>query len=278
MEAVCFIPYPWSVSNWPTNGAYTMQDNWPEASIDTLPDLEIDTATPCAPAAQFRERRKLRRAKMRLRARMRPGQFDDGAFDEVADTINASRKAFYFHTASCRYRAGMRLRVGFPYDPKANSHEDDSGGEVVRVDQKADGYGIAVTFWKMGEAPATATQPRPAAQERGERDERRCHPRHAMVAAIELIDLPTGLRARANTSDMSLGGCYVNTLNPFRLGTTLGVKIEHAGGTIEMEANVCSRFDGSGMGLAFQNVTANQTAMLSDWMPAQNPVFAGYAS
>jgi hypothetical protein len=255
-----------------------MQYNWPELRVQTLPDLEPDTSSPCGAVPQIQERRKLRRAKLRLRTRVRPGEFDDGAFEEVADTLNATRKGFCFHTGSDRYRAGMRVRVIFPFDPKANANDADSLGEVVRVDRKPDGYTVSVVFWKPGEVPVAAAPSESAAETRAGNTERRGHSRSQVVAATELIDLPTGLKARANTSDMSLGGCYVNTLNPFRLGATLGVKIEHSGVMLETEATVCTRFEGSGMGLAFRNITPEQLSILTDWLPTKNAPIAGYAS
>jgi hypothetical protein len=255
-----------------------MQDSHSEARVENLPDLELDPASPCGPAPQSQERRKLRRAKLRLLTRMRPGEFDDGAFEEVAATLNASRKAFYFETVSDRYRAGMRLRVNFPHDPKVSAMEVDGIGEVVRVDKKPTAYGVAVVFWKQGDAPVDAARPEGTSEASRGAGERRRHPREALVAASELIDLPTGLKARANTSDVSLGGCYVNTLNPFRLGTTLGLKIEHGGRMLEAEATVCTRFEGSGMGLAFRNITGEQLAILVQWLPIENMVFTSYAT
>jgi hypothetical protein len=253
-----------------------MDTNWPEARVASLPDLETGTSTFCAPAGKTEERRTLRRAKLRLRMRARPGEFDDGAFEEVANTQDASRKAFYFHTTSDRYRAGMRLHVKFPFDPHAHSTEADDIGEVLRVDQKANGYGVAVAFWKAGAEPTFAGRTA-ASSAKGERcgdAERRDHERHPLVAATELVDLPTGMRTRASTSDLSHGGCYVNTLNPFRLGTTLELKIEHSQGAFVAEACVCTRFEGSGMGLAFQNITPEQSAMLANWLPAADAVLA----
>jgi hypothetical protein len=248
-----------------------MENNWPEARVASLPDLEPGTAIPAAPVPTSQERRQLRRAKLQMRLRARPGEFDDGAFEEVANTRDASRKAFYFHTTSDRYRAGMRLHVRFPYDPRAHSTEADDIGEVIRVDQKADGYGVAVAFWKAGSEPTFAGRTESAAQAARRGDaERRCHERHPLVAAVEMVDLPTGMRTHASTSDLSLNGCYVNTLNPFRLGSTLGLKIEHSSGSFVAEASVCTRFEGSGMGLAFQNITAEQNALLAEWLPAAN--------
>lgn len=257
-----------------------MENAWPEARVENLRDLEPGTAIPIAAAPTPQERRQLRRAKLRMRMRARPGEFDDGAFEEIANTQNASRKAFYFHTTSDRYRAGMRLHVRFPFDPRAHSTEADDIGEVIRVDRNADGYGVAVAFWKAGAEPTFTMRCESAASEAERRgdEERRCHERHPLVAGVEMVDLPTGMRTRASTSDLSFGGCYVNTLNPFRLGATLGLKIEHSSGAFMAEASVCTRFEGSGMGLAFQNITAEQAAMLAEWLPAASAVLADSVS
>ncbi|MGB6431477.1 MAG: PilZ domain-containing protein [Candidatus Acidiferrales bacterium] len=205
-----------------------------------------------------------------MRLRVRPGEFDSGAFEEVANTVDASRKAFYFHTPSDRYHPGMRLRVRFPYEPGALANEADDFGEVIRVDKRPRGFGVAVLFWKAGAEPTATIAVMPKAevaqQERRGDTERRTHERQSLVAAVELVDLPTGIRMRANTTDLSLGGCYVNTLNPFQPGTTLGVKIEHSNVTLEAEAVVCARFEGSGMCLEFRNITAEQCSRLSEWL------------
>jgi hypothetical protein len=203
-----------------------------------------------------------------MRMRVRPGSFDDGAFEEVAYTLDVTRKAFYFHTASDRYRAGMRLRVNFPYDPNPHSVNGDDFGEVVRVEPKRAGFGVAIVFWKRGAESVAATRMQYSQPRQRSGEERRSHERQPLVAAAELIDLPTGMRTNANTSDVSFGGCYVNTLNPFRLGATLRLKIEHGGERLEAEANVCTRFEGSGMGLAFRDITAEQATLLAQWLPA----------
>lgn len=255
-----------------------MNDYRREPRVENLPDLVLGTATPCAPAPKFQERRTLRRAKLRLRMRARPGEFDDGAFQEVASTLDVSRKAFYFVTPSDRYRPEMRLRVDFPYDPEAHAGQDDFLGEVVRVLKTAKGYGVAVVFWKPGDEPS-ASIPCKIAREKDRGDaERRRYGRHAIVTPVELTDLPTGMRTRATTLDLSLGGCYVNTLNPHRLGAKLGVEIEGANATLEIRATVRSRFEGVGMGLAFENVSAEQLSTIADWLTAADAAFAESAT
>jgi hypothetical protein len=210
-----------------------------------------------------------------MQVRVRPGEFDDGYFEEIAPTLDASRKAFYFHTTISRYRKGMQLRVIFPYDPALGVSQEDDPAQVVRVEQKGDGYGVAVVFWKHGTLRPAELNSEPAQVEIRRDGDRRAHPRHSLMAAAEVVDTPTGMRLRACTSDVSLGGCYVNTLNPFPLGTGLLLKIEHGNASFEAEAFVSTRHEGMGMGLAFKNVSAEQESRLAGWMPEPEMAMAG---
>src|SRR5258707_10192586 len=89
------------------------------------------------------ERRQMRRAGVSLQVRIRAADFNDGNFDEVRVTQNASRKAIYFFTELNRYYKGMRVRVTSPYDPKDGAVNLEQIGEVARVHRRADGYGVA---------------------------------------------------------------------------------------------------------------------------------------
>jgi len=189
--------------------------------------------------------------------------------------LNASRTSFYFQTSSERYRKGMQLRVIFPYDTALGTNQDDDPAQVVRVDQKADGHGVAVVFWKRGTLrPAELCSEANQVQVRRDGD-RRAHPRHALMAAAEVTDPPTGMRMKARTSDVSLGGCYINTLNPFPLGTQLQLKIEHGEATVEIEAYVSTRHEGLGMGLAFKHLGGEQKLLLERWMPEEEALLTG---
>ncbi|MGD0840095.1 MAG: PilZ domain-containing protein [Candidatus Acidiferrales bacterium] len=230
---------------------------------------------PTALRPSFEERRQIRRARVRMRARVRPGEFDDGYFEEIGTTLDASRKAFYFHTTLSRYRQGMQLRVIFPYDPGLGSGQEDDPAQVVRVEPEGDGFGIAVVFWRRGTLRPAELFSEPSQVEVRRDGDRRAHPRHSLMAAAEVVDTPTGMRLRASTSDVSLGGCYINTLNPFPLGTPLLLKIEHGNASFEAEAFVSTRHEGMGMGLAFKHVSAEQKSRLAKWIPESDAAMAG---
>lgn len=71
---------------------------------------------------------------------------------------------------------------------------------------------------------------------------------------------------RARTSDLSLQGCYVDTLNPLPVGAAVRLQIQRANMTLDVLANVSSRHAGSGMGLMFGEVTSAQRAVLASWL------------
>src|SRR6266852_1767461 len=159
------------------------------------------------------ERRQMRRAGMSLQVRIRTADFNDGNFDEVRLTQNASRKAIYFFTKLDRYYKGMRVRVTSPYDPSAGTANLEQIGEVARVHRRDDGYGVAVALLSClqptAAQPVTATPLVPAAtpQKPGvtttASSERRCGTRSPFIAPVEMVEMRTGSHIQARTSDLS---------------------------------------------------------------------------
>jgi len=80
-----------------------------------------------------------------------------------------------------------------------------------------------------------------------QRSVRRC----SLVASAEVIDLHSGARISARTSEVGRGGCYVDSLNPFPEGTLVGLRILRDQGVFEIQATVVYCDPGFGMGLAF---------------------------
>jgi hypothetical protein len=54
---------------------------------------------------------------------------------------------------------------------------------------------------------------------------RRSAPRHAMVLAAEVVELPSGAKLTARTADISRTGCHIDTLNPIPQGSEVRVRI-----------------------------------------------------
>jgi hypothetical protein len=236
------------------------------------------TPTQSVPLAETQpERRQTRRAGISLQVRIRTADFDDGNFDEVRMTQNASRKAIYFFTELNRYYKGMRVRVTSPYDAKAGAANLEQIGEVARVHRRADGYGVAVVILNNAKptAPTQSTGPSTDTSSANPQitgiastapSERRCATRSPFIAPVEMFEMRTGSRIQARTSDLSPQGCYVDTLNPLALGSAVRLQIHRAGLILDVLANVSSRHVGSGMGLEFEEITAPQKVVLESWL------------
>jgi hypothetical protein len=96
--------------------------------------------------------------------------------------------------------------------------------------------------------------------------ERRSAPRHAMVLAAEVIELPRGAKLIARTSDISRTGCYIDTLNPIPQGSEVRLRITHGTETFVSLGRVAYVSYGLGMGIAYVSVEEEQLARLDRWL------------
>ena len=96
--------------------------------------------------------------------------------------------------------------------------------------------------------------------------ERRANTRFAFSVAAEVVELRSQARITSRSSDLGLGGCYVDTLTPFPVGSPVKVRLTQANRTFEAQAAVTYAKVGMGMGLAFSEVQPDQLATLQDWV------------
>ena len=94
------------------------------------------------------------------------------------------------------------------------------------------------------------------------RSVRRC----PFVASAEVTELRSGALLSARTSELGLGGCYVDALNPFPKGTLVGLRILRDQGVFETTAKVVYCDRRFGMGLAFEEMTLDQRSLLEAWL------------
>ncbi len=94
------------------------------------------------------------------------------------------------------------------------------------------------------------------------RSVRRC----LLVASAEVTDLRSGALLSARTSELGLGGCYVDALNSFPKGTLVGLRIIRDQGVFETKAKVVYCDPRFGMGLAFTEMTLDQRSLLEVWL------------
>jgi hypothetical protein len=112
--------------------------------------------------------------------------------------------------------------------------------------------------------------------------ERREARRYAFICPAELIEFGGSARVSARTADLSLRGCYIDTLNPFPVGTRVRLQLTKNGQRVEFRAEVTACHIGSGMGLIFEELTPPQMDTVVSWLegtssPAQ-PSFSAPAS
>ena len=90
--------------------------------------------------------------------------------------------------------------------------------------------------------------------------------RCAFVASAEVTDVSSGAQLSARTSELGIGGCYIDALNPFPEGTRVQLRILRDQGVFEAKAKVVYCHPNSGMGLAFEEITPDQRSLLETWL------------
>ena len=105
--------------------------------------------------------------------------------------------------------------------------------------------------------------------------DRRITPRYPLILRAELTELTGGAKISARTSDLSRTGCYVDTLEPFRLGTVIQIKLTRGSESFEVQGTVRYVSPGLGMGVRFdEQIPVKQLAILDRWLEvgAKQPV------
>lgn len=96
--------------------------------------------------------------------------------------------------------------------------------------------------------------------------ERRRAPRRALFDTVQWTEVQSGGRTKARISDISVTGCYVDTVSPLPIGTQIRLKLGHRGTELEVLATVVRIEFNMGMGVAFNDLTLEQQAVLDKWI------------
>jgi hypothetical protein len=83
--------------------------------------------------------------------------------------------------------------------------------------------------------------------------ERRKHPRFKINVPVEIHAERDAAPIHCATSDLSLDGCYIESMYPFPVGTRLELKLE-AGGTLLVAARVITCDPQFGNGIHFEQL------------------------
>src|SRR5882762_11615451 len=96
--------------------------------------------------------------------------------------------------------------------------------------------------------------------------ERRRAPRYPIIADAEIAEIVSDTKLTARTSDLSIGECFLDMLNPSPEGTEIRVRISHASTTFAALGSVVFVFPNMGRGVVFTSVGDDQLAILQEWL------------
>jgi hypothetical protein len=85
------------------------------------------------------------RAKIARKLRVRPSDGYEDNFEEIATSVNVSKRGVYFHSDLQGYRVGLRLFVTYPFTAMDDPMAMEWIAEVVRVESLPDNKrGVAI--------------------------------------------------------------------------------------------------------------------------------------
>jgi hypothetical protein len=96
--------------------------------------------------------------------------------------------------------------------------------------------------------------------------ERRQFPRYPFTATVEMVEPQSQTRIQGRTSDLSRGGCYVDSTSSFPLGSMLVIRLTKDMRSFEAQAEVTYATDGMGMGIRFTGADPEQISILEKWL------------
>ncbi|MGB9234231.1 MAG: PilZ domain-containing protein [Terriglobales bacterium] len=98
--------------------------------------------------------------------------------------------------------------------------------------------------------------------------ERRRFPRHTAQVQIEVQQEGSDVPLRMETSDLSRGGCYVQLMMPFPIGTYVNVKLWIDGTAIRVRGRVVTRHPQFGNGMMFLEFQGDGEQLLGSYLDA----------
>jgi hypothetical protein len=99
----------------------------------------------------------------------------------------------------------------------------------------------------------------------------RREPRYPFIVSAELLEENSGARMNSRISDLSLNGCYVDTVNPLPDGTLVHLRIFTETHSFEAPATVVYSHAFMGMGMRFREVQPKSEEVLRLWLPEATP-------
>jgi len=214
-------------------------------------------------------RRRNPRARISLPIRVRSADFVDNQVDEVLATINMSRGGLCFTSQRSSYHRGMKVLLTIPFRDFVADAGPEERGEVVRVEHFKDGRArVAVRLLKSTEGRA-AHKVHPFRAEETKKSpipEHRLAPRLPFLTEAEVMEPTTGTWLKTRLSDLSLSGCYVDTLHPLPVGARIRLRVARNKIILEALATVVYSKARLGMGVSFTQLSSEQKSILENWL------------
>jgi PilZ domain len=114
--------------------------------------------------------------------------------------------------------------------------------------------------------PTVLPAPLPEEQAKSGAPERRVQTRFPFTASADVYELRSQTRVNGRCSDLSVGGCYVDTLSPLAVGAVVRIRLVRDSRAFESAAVVTYAHTSMGMGLAFTGMKREDQEVLRSWI------------
>jgi c-di-GMP-binding flagellar brake protein YcgR len=96
--------------------------------------------------------------------------------------------------------------------------------------------------------------------------DRRRAPRYQFIAHAEIVEIASGAKFKAQTGDLSIGGCFIDMMNPLSQEAPIRVTIFHENRRFVAVGRVVFVFPRLGMGVAFSDLDPVHQVILQGWL------------
>lgn len=110
-----------------------------------------------------------------------------------------------------------------------------------------------------------------------EESDRRTGDRQMLTASAEITEVGSGARFSTRTTDLGPGGCFVDTTNPFPVGSKVRVALKRAKNEFHTQGVVVYSQLGLGMGISFGELDSEQRKALNLWLGEPAGISSGPA-
>jgi hypothetical protein len=138
--------------------------------------------------------------------------------------------------------------------------------DSVKCRRRSVTRGLEIKMSERSDTPIVFPAPLREEPPKSEASENRKQVRYPFTAATEVCEIRSQTRVKGRCSDLSTGGCYVDTLTPFAVGAAVKVRIERDGREFEAAAVVTYAHISMGMGLAFTAIQHEHQDVLRSWI------------